>query len=70
MQLFHWKLEGFDILIMSESLDQARKQLLTDFLHAEWQNPKRMRLVIEGLNQPPMYTAEADHTITIDSRTY
>jgi hypothetical protein len=68
MNLFHWKAEGIDLLIMAETEEAARVSAIADIKAWRWQDPERMDALEAAVSGQPRFIAEPLHTITIDSR--
>jgi hypothetical protein len=68
MKLYHWKSQGIDFLLMARDEDQARSVLLENIGQWRWQNPERFDAVLADVKNPPLFTANPLHVISIDSK--
>jgi len=67
-QLFHWKCEGLDVLVMDSSEDAASRAAIAMVRACSWQDTKRFERVIADLSLRPYFVAPAGYAISIDSR--
>ena len=65
MKLFHWKSNGVDLLIVSESPEVARTELFKNLAAWRWQNPPVIDEIIAAVKGGPYFIADPNYPITL-----